>query len=80
MRTKESWAETVSAAAHLGAEGELERKIGQIQSDARADLEAAVKELEKDKARLDWLLKDRPVTGCTFGHRHAIDFAMKDSK
>ena len=29
--------------------------IQRIQSDARADLEQRVKELEKDKARLDWL-------------------------
>ena len=55
MRTAKSWLDVIDPVAHLGAEGELERQIERIQSDARAELEQRIAELEKDKARLDWL-------------------------
>lgn len=40
MRTAESWVDVVYPAAHLGAEGELERQIKRIQDDAQQDLTA----------------------------------------
>lgn len=34
MRTAKSWVDVIHPAAHLGAEGELERQIKRIQDDA----------------------------------------------
>lgn len=41
MRTAKEWEHYIDIAAHLGAEGELERKIKMVQDDARENLRLA---------------------------------------
>lgn len=52
MTTKEEWFELWMTE---NAPGSLQHLFGLIQKDARQDLEQRLAELEKDKARLDWL-------------------------
>jgi len=64
MKTAEEWVDywseksnglsAIDAGVDVHEQARLQT-IRNIQSDARSDLEQRVKELEKDKARLDWI-------------------------
>ena len=74
MKTAEEWVDywseksnglsAIDAGVDVHEQARLQT-IRNIQSDARSDLEQRVKELEKDKARLDWIQSNATELCCS---------------